>query len=121
MKQIQTLHSVVDWEHLQPEMPASGMIIFKFSPICPISRGVERDFDAWYAQLSEEVAPLCVKINVIEARPLSQHLAQLFHVQHESPQVIWLTSDRRLFWSASHHSIHPHTLTVQLHRLTTQR
>lgn len=120
MKQIQTLHSVVEWKHLQPEMPASGMIIFKFSPICPISRGVERDFDAWYAQLSDDMAPLCVKVDVIEARPLSQHLAQVFHVQHESPQLIWLTSDRTVFWSANHHAIRPHTLTDQLHHIASQ-
>ena len=121
MKQIQAMHSVSDWEQWRPEIPASGMIIFKFSPICPISRGVEREFDAWYAQLPEEIAPLCVKVNVIEARPLSQHLARLFQVQHESPQVIWFTSDRRVYWSASHHAISPQTLTAQLRHIAPQR
>ena len=121
MKQVQTMHSVPEWENWKPAFPASGVILFKFSPICPISRGIERNFDDWYAQLPEENAPLCVKIDVIGARPLSQHLARIFHIQHESPQAIWLTPDRRVFWSASHHAISPQTLTAQFRQITLQR
>ncbi len=62
MGKIQILHSV-EWERVAAEVV--GLILFKFSPICPVSRGVERDFDAWYAQLSvSRPRVLCVKINV---------------------------------------------------------
>lgn len=120
MKHTQKLQSVSDWEQWQPKIPTTGIIIFKFSPICPISRRIEREFDAWYEQLPADTVPLCIKVDVIAARPLSQHLARIFEIRHESPQAIWLNPNLNVFWSASHHAIRPVDLTAQLQRINTQ-
>jgi bacillithiol system protein YtxJ len=98
-------------------IPSCGLIIFKFSPVCPISRGVERDFDAWYAEIAEATELLCVKVNVRGSNELSQHIAQEFGIQHESPQAIWLTPERSVLWHASHRSIRPNVLNEHLSNL----
>ena len=120
MKHVRMMQSVAEWEQWQPEIPTSGVIIGKFSPRCPISRGVERDFDAWYEQLPADAAPLCIKVDVIAARSLSQHLAQIFQIPHKSPQIIWLTPDLQVSWAASHYAIRSASLTAQLQQIATQ-
>lgn len=100
----------------KPQIASSkcGVLVFKFSPRCPISRRVERAFDAWYAQLPEETDLLCVKVDVVNAKPLSQHLAQALNIRHESPQAIWLNHDQRVVWHDSHNAITSDALDTQL-------
>ncbi len=114
MKQREVLQTVSEWETCKNTIPEQGLLIFKFSPRCPISRGVERDFDDWWKQLEDGTALKCIKVNVIGARELSQHLARELHVQHESPQAIWLTSALKVQWHASHRSVTSSALNTQL-------
>ena len=117
MQQAQVLLTAQDWETCQQAIPQGGLLIFKFSPRCPISRGVEHDFDDWCAQLPADTALRCVKVNVVETRELSQQISQELHVWHESPQAIWLAPDRQVRWDASHRAISPQALTTQLRAL----
>lgn len=118
MKQIDELQTIAEWEEYTQEIPKQGLLIFKFSPRCFISRSVERGFDVWCENLVEETAPRCVKVNVVGARELSQHLAKELNVRHESPQAIWLTPDRQVHWHASHRAINSRALNTQLDTLT---
>ncbi len=113
-EQIEQLHTVADWEACQDGIPEQGLLMFKFSPRCPISKSIERKFDAWYEQLDEKSEPRCVKVDVVNDRELSRHIAEELHIGHESPQVIWLTSDRQMHWHASHWSISRRALNEQL-------
>lgn len=123
MQKISNLQTIPELEHSKQTSLSSlyGLLIFKFSPNCPISRSVERDVDAWYAALPEDVALTCVKVDVINARPLSQQLAQELHVPHESPQAIWLAPDQHIHWHASHWAITSAALNSQLQRLRVDR
>ena len=117
MKQIHKLRTQKDWEDLkQQDIPDTGCILFKFSPICPISKRIESSFDSWYEQLAADKAPLCMKIDVLGARPLSQQLARELDIRHESPQAIWLTADLQVCWHASHQGINSEALDKQFHK-----
>ncbi len=120
MKQLEQLHTSADWEACKREIPEQGLLIFKFSPRCPISRSIERDFDVWYEQLPEEGMFRCVKVDVVNSRELSRYLADELQVRHESPQAIWLTKDLTVHWHASHHSISSRTLNEQLETLSVE-
>lgn len=114
MKETRILQTIKEWRECKQAIPQNGLIIFKFSSTCPISRGVERDFDAWYTGLVEETDLLCVKVNVRGSRELSQHITQEFSISHESPQAIWINRDQNVLWHASHRSIKAEALKTQL-------
>lgn len=113
---ITELHTIEEWNALVSQSASSshGMLILKFSPRCPISRSVEREFDAWCQELADDAGVRCLKVDVVHSRPLSQHLANHLNVRHESPQAIWLTFDQQVQWHASHYSITKQALTTQL-------
>jgi bacillithiol system protein YtxJ len=116
MKNLCELHSIEEWTACQPQIAAStcGTLLLKFSPYCPISRGVESAFKAWYAQLPAETEILCIKVDVVNSKPLSQHIAQELNIRHESPQAIWLDRDQRVVWHDSHYAITREALDTQL-------
>ncbi len=110
------LHTLDEWNDVVSKSSSSpyGIVILKFSPRCPISRSVEREFDAWSRDLADDAGVVCVKVDVVNARPLSQHLAQELNVRHESPQAIWLTPEQNVQWHASHYSVTQQALITQL-------
>jgi bacillithiol system protein YtxJ len=89
-------------------------LIFKYSPACSFSYFVEKSFDKWFNNLSNETKLVAVKINVIESRSLSQEIAEKFNIRHESPQAIWLNENGEVKWQASHSRISPKDLTELL-------
>ena len=117
MKEIKTLQTITEWEEAKQSIPEQGLLIVKFSPRCPISRGVERDFDEWYNLLDGSQGFRCIKVDVVNARDLSRHIAQELSVRHESPQVIWLLPNLKVYWHASHWEIKGSALDVQLEAL----
>ncbi len=108
----QYLEDIEQWEEFKKKANGQEIIVLKFSTTCPISRGVEQSFDRWITK--HEDAVTVAKVDVVRSRPLSQHLAKEFKVQHESPQVLWLDAEGKLKWSGSHHGISPQTLDAQI-------
>ncbi len=112
---ITEIEKIEEWESLKNKTTGSSeIIIFKYSPVCGISDSVEYDFSEWFSSLSENTPVRCVKINVIDSRPLSQHIAGELQVKHQSPQLIWLAKDGSVKWHASHYDITPAKLTALL-------
>ncbi len=114
MAQITELYTVEEWNDIKRNS-INEIIIFKYSPVCPISSSVERDFDSWVAQKNND-GITCIKVNVIDSRPLSRHLADELGVHHQSPQVIWLTKEHLTKWHASHYDITLRNLTDNMSR-----
>ncbi len=103
------------WETFKKEMAATAeLIIFKRSPICPISRRAEREFNRWADSLLKDVKLILVKVDVIAAKQLSRQIAAELKVVHQSPQVIWLTGPGEVKWHASHYAITVDNLNSQL-------
>lgn len=109
------LHTVAEWDEWCQRVPADReRVVFKFSPICSVSSRAERQFDRWLRALPPNQSVSWAKIDVIGARPLSQHVARVLEVPHQSPQVIWLDIRGGVKWHASHFDIHMDALNAQL-------
>jgi bacillithiol system protein YtxJ len=77
-------------------------IIFKHSTRCSISMMAKRKFELDWDSLPEEL-PLYF-LDLIQYREISSQIAQLFHVYHESPQLL-LIKDGECILDQSHGGI----------------
>lgn len=82
-------------------------IIFKHSTACPISRIAYEKLDNGYS-LSPDEADLYY-LGVIEQRPLSNAIADILNVKHESPQLIIIKNEKCVYHE-SHLMINPAVL-----------
>jgi bacillithiol system protein YtxJ len=88
-------------EKFLTENKNNEILIFKFSPICGISRSVEREFKDFRIINNYPI----LEIDVINQRKLSSFTANYFNVIHESPQLIHLDSNHKVKKHFSHYGI----------------
>jgi len=111
------LNSIEQWEELKNGVTVqSDLIIFKYSPVCPISSVVDGDLKSWLQNLPEEINLKCAMLNVIEAKEVSFKIAADLNIKHESPQLIWLTAGLNVKWSGSHYDITKSKLSSVLNK-----
>lgn len=84
---------------------ARPVVVFKKSPICPVSFRAEDEYQAWCDARSETDDLETVVIDVIEEKPLARGLTAELEIQHESPQLLWFEQGR-VRWHGSHDAIH---------------
>lgn len=102
------LTDVASWAALWSGLAADGatsLIVFKWSPLCSISRAVEGVFERFAAGLPAREAERLCSVNVVDSREVSRQIARDTGVRHESPQVLVLGPGGEVLWHASHHSI----------------
>ncbi|MED1205527.1 bacillithiol system redox-active protein YtxJ [Heyndrickxia acidicola] len=94
-------------KHLQSEEELNAFVqepgkklLFKHSTTCPISANAYKEFQSFTA--SKDIPAALVK--VIEDRPVSNKITEIFGIKHESPQIFLLENDR-VEWNASHWNI----------------
>jgi len=76
------------------------IIIFKHSTRCPVSRMALKMFENDYNLENVRL----IFVEVVQQRPLSNHIAEKWNIQHESPQtLIQKTNGERI--SFSHNQI----------------
>jgi len=100
------LKELAEWDDLwkrQGGADAGRLLIFKKSPICPVSSMAERGFRACLAGLPEGVT--VVEVDVVNRRPISQKIAADTGVRHESPQALLLGPGGKVLWHDSHEGI----------------
>ncbi|MDN4526582.1 bacillithiol system redox-active protein YtxJ [Fictibacillus fluitans] len=85
------------------------LFLMKNSTTCPISHAAFQEYQKFAAEQDTPVFYL----NVQEARPLSNEIAEKFGVRHESPQAL-LFEKGEVKWNASHYSITSAALSEQL-------
>ncbi len=88
-------------EQITEASRAAPVVIFKRSPICPISQRAENEFDAWLAELAPDAALHVARVNVIQRKPLARGLTAALGIEHESPQALWFQAGA-LAWHDSH-------------------
>ena len=88
-------------DELEAAFTAARFLLFKHSPICPISERAFAEYEAW-----SSARPECATgwIDVIAERPLARAVAERTGIRHESPQAILLESGDAV-WNASHGAI----------------
>lgn len=85
----------------------NDFLIFKHSTQCSISLSAFGEFKDF---LATNPSLECYYVDVIKDRPVSQHIAAVFDVQHESPQVLVVKNGSVIF-SCSHRAISREKLT----------
>lgn len=83
------------------------LFVLKHSSTCPVSQAAYEEYEKF---ASEQRNLHTYYLVVQEERPLSDYIAEKFHIKHESPQVI-LFKNGDVVWHASHWKITLDTLT----------
>lgn len=95
------------------------VFIYKHSTACPISWGAA-DRVAGFLSSAPPETPEFFQVLVIESRPISNSIATLLKVQHQSPQLV-LVKDREAVWTASHHNITAQNIEAAIEQYVTSQ
>ena len=79
------------------------LFIFKHSTRCPISSGAHSEVEAYLREAGDASIPVYINY-VVESRAVSNEIAQLLGIRHESPQLM-LVFGGAAVWNVSHGSI----------------
>lgn len=91
------------------------IIIYKHSPICPLSHSANLVLKGWSkSQVKKKDELKIFKINVILSRTLSETIEKDLNITHQSPQIIWLDKNIKVKHHASHYDITEDELNKQL-------
>ena len=113
--EIQTETSNMNWIQLTDSMQLNEIIensnqkpilIFKHSTRCAISRMVLKQFENDF-KLDNDFQTYF--LDLLQFRPISNEIESLFHVQHQSPQIL-LVKNGVVVHHTSHESIDAETL-----------
>lgn len=83
------------------ESDDNPVVIFKHSTRCIISRTVLKNFEKTF-DLEDKVKPYF--LDLLEFRPISNEIASLFNVTHQSPQILVIKNGVCVY-DASHDNI----------------
>ena len=86
----------------------AAVMLFKHSPICPISARAHREWERFVADHPQ--APTLF-VDVVADRPAARGLARECGVPHASPQAILFRGGRAV-WNASHDAITAESLAA---------
>jgi bacillithiol system protein YtxJ len=106
---MKTLNEIQDIDKISELSHGKLQLIFKHSTVCPISRMSYEKMLAEYPLL-EDQADLYY-LGVIEQRPLSNYVAEVLNIRHESPQLLVVRNGECIF-NESHLMIDPKILTT---------
>lgn len=95
---MQKINSIEEFDKLVDA--GETFFMLKHSTTCPISAAGYDEFAKFEKNSSDQLYYLTVQ----DSRDLSNHIAEKFHVKHESPQaILFVNSD--VAWHASHFKI----------------
>ena len=80
---------------------AEPFLLLKHSVTCPISLTAYEEYQEF---ILENPKYKCYFLTVQDARPLSNYIAEKYHIKHESPQAI-LFVNKEVAWHASHRKV----------------
>lgn len=95
------LNEINQLDEIIAESKENPVLIFKHSTRCIISRTVLKNFEKEF-DLEGNVKPYF--LDLLEFRSISNEIASLFNVTHQSPQLI-LVKDGKAIYNASHDNI----------------
>lgn len=77
------------------------VFVLKHSITCPISQAAYSEYEKFSNEHPEQN---CYFLTVQDARPVSEYIAEHYHIKHESPQAI-IFNNGDVNWHASHWKI----------------
>ena len=103
-------------EQIKNESNQQPVLIFKHSTRCSISSmALDRLERSWNPEELEGLKPYY--LNLIDYRPISNQVAEVFGVDHESPQIL-IVSDGKCIYHNSHMGISYHEVKRVFDSLT---
>jgi len=113
MQKWKEIDSLEAWGEVLGQSETKPLLVFKHSTTCPISAEAFSQFEQFLSDYKEtDLEAILVK--VIEARPVSNQIAEELLVKHESPQAI-LVLKQGAVWNASHWKITAKALEAAIH------
>lgn len=110
------LKSATDLEAALSASEEQPVLLFKHSTACPVSGSAYQRVQSYINDAGEKAPPVYM-VKVIEARPVSNEIAQRLAVTHQSPQML-LVQNRQAVWNASHGGIDGRSIGEALGRIT---
>lgn len=92
------VHDLVEFERA---LQQARVLLFKHSPVCPISAAAHGEYQAFCAAHPDVPTAF---VDVIADRATARSIAERSGVRHESPQAI-LFEQGKAVWNASHGAI----------------
>ncbi len=96
---------MINWQHISGVSELEQLftirepvVLFKHSERCSVSRMAKRGFESDY----DGTTPVYL-VNVIEERPISNQIAQITHITHQSPQVLVIKSGQCVYHASHDH------------------
>jgi len=89
---------------LRETSKSKDVVVFKKSPICPVSTRAEFEFRTWLKSLDAADSIAVAEIDVIAEKPLARGLTAALGIDHQSPQALWFRSGE-LQWHDSHSAL----------------
>lgn len=108
MSELQELLEVSDLEKVWEVSTEKPVLLFKQSTTCPISSAGFAQFQAFLRDNQVAIAPYFVKVR--ETREVSDKIAEVLDVRHQSPQIL-LIKNKESVWDASHMQITVDSIT----------
>ncbi len=97
---MQKITNIAEFEELVESN--EPFFLLKHSTTCPVSAAAYSQYQSFVEDPSFDKKG--VYLAVQESRELSNHIAQITNIRHESPQVIYFT-DGKAQWNESHWKI----------------
>lgn len=104
MATYEILESVARLDELMAASESRRCILFKHSLTCPVSTAGFREFEKYLEGRQDSDDAVFALIQIQKQRPLSNRVAEVTDVRHESPQAL-VMQNGRVLWHASHWGI----------------
>lgn len=105
---LKDLEGLDTWNDMSFQKP---VVFFKHSIRCSISSMAKDRFERGWIYNDEEIIP--VYLDLINHRDVSNRIAELYGIDHESPQIL-LVKNGKCVHTNSHNSIDPSKLALHL-------
>lgn len=100
--ELKEIHSNDELEQAFEQSLEKPVLLFKHSTTCPISAGAFSEYNSFIGKTNKNV--VCYLVKVIEDRSVSNEVANITNVKHESPQL-FLIQNKEVKWNTSHSKI----------------
>ncbi len=96
--------SLEQLQTIKAESASQPVLIFKHSTTCSISATALDRFERGHGKISEDKDIKYYYLDLLNHRDVSREIAQVFDVEHQSPQAILIKSEKPVY-AASHYEI----------------
>ena len=107
IKECRSLTSMDQLAEINDISEETTVVIFKHSTSCGISANAKNRLESSWGE--DQKHYIFYYLDLLQYRPISNRIAELYNVRHESPQII-VVKNRRAVYNSSHHSIRLHEI-----------